>query len=266
MIIGERGDAQRWRNERRIVRKGPGTRMRALRTLAHLLRRDRAAVARFVAGPGSLERVRLVHRYCRITNAVRGYHTLAEMLTVADHVLSLRGRQELRVIECGAGSGASTAKLSLAVSAAGGRLDVYDTFRGIPENDERHEFLDGTPLRFAKGAFRGRLGAVQRRVGEYGAADVCRFHKGLFEDTLPDLRGHVDVALLDVDLVASTRTCLRAIWPRLRGDGVVFSQDVHLRATHDLLADEAFWRDEVGDAPPRVRAVAGGKLLQLSRA
>ena len=269
VVIGERGDPARWKAERgRRLPRGPGTPLRALITIQHLLTRDRAAALAFLrsdAPLSRLERLSLIARFNRITNAVRGYHTLTEMLLVSERVLRLAGRPGLRVVECGAGSGASTAKLSLAVRAAGGRLDVYDTFRGIPENDERHELLDGTPLRFLKGAFRGRLGAVQRRVALHGAPEVCRYEKGLFEDTLPSFDGPVDVALLDVDLVASTRTCLRALYPKLREGGCILSQDGHLRATHALLRDADFWRGELGEAPPRVRPLADGKLLEISR-
>lgn len=266
VVVGERGDPARWRDERRVLRRGPGTPLRAAQTLRHLVTRDRADVARFLLADlpvGRAARARLLVRYLRITNAVRGYHTLGEMLVATDRVLALAGRPGLRVVECGAGSGASTAKLSLAVRAAGGRLDVYDTFRGIPDNDERHHLLDGTPMRFERGAFRGRLGAVRRRLTALGAPEVCELHKGLFADTLAAIEGHVDVALLDVDLVASTRQCLRALVPRLRPGGCVLSQDGHLRATRELVGDAAFWRDEVGVAPPRVIELAGGKLLEL---
>ncbi|HJL17097.1 MAG TPA: class I SAM-dependent methyltransferase [Sandaracinaceae bacterium LLY-WYZ-13_1] len=265
VIVGERGDPARWRDERRVLRRGPGTPYRKLQTLRHLVTRDRAAVRRFLTASyrvSRAERLRMLRAFVTITNAVRGYHTLSEILVAVDRILSRAG-PGLTVVEAGAGSGASTAKLSLAVRAAGGRLHVFDTFRGIPANDERHRLLDGTPIRFVKGAFRGRLGAVRRRVAAHGAPEVCTFHKGLFEDTLRRFDGAVDVALLDVDLVASTRTCLKTLWPRLRPGGVLLSQDGHLRATHELLADDAFFRDDLGTAPPRVRAVCGDKLLEL---
>lgn len=265
VIIGERGDPERWRQEKRLLRRGPGKPLRKLQTLRHLLMRDRAAVARFLTASlpvGRRERLRLLRGFVRITNACRGYHTLTEILTVSEHVLRLAGRPGLTVVEAGAGPGASTAKLSLVVRAAGGRLHVFDTFRGIPPNEEQLSLLDGTPIRFVKGAFRGRLGAVRSRVAALGAPEVCTYHKGLFEETMPSFTGPLDVALLDVDLVASTRTCVRHLHPLLRPGGAIYSQDGHLRATHEALADAELWR-EVGCSPPRIEGLGEKKLLVI---
>ena len=269
--MGEGADPARWRDERRRLRRGPGTVLRKLQTLRFLGSRDRGAVLAFLLAPYPVsislaERLRLLRGFVRITNALRGYHTLSEMLTVTDRILARADRRDLVVVEVGSGSGSSTAKLSLVTALAGGRLEVFDTFQGIPDNDERHQLLDGRSLIFKRGAFRGRLGAVQRRVARFGVVDRCTFHKGRVEDTLPEMTGHVDVALLDVDLVASTRASLRELLPRLRSGGVILSQDGHLRATHELLADEAFFRDEVGCEMPRVRGLGEAKLLEIEPA
>src|SRR5262249_48466099 len=73
----------------------------------------------------------------------------------------------------------------------------------------------------------------------------------------------VDVALLDVDLVSSVRTCLAHLVPRLRPGGVLFTQDGHLRGVVALLADDHFWRDEVGVAPPAIEGLGSRKLLTI---
>jgi O-methyltransferase len=187
------------------------------------------------------------------------------MLRIARAILDRSGRRPV-VLEAGCGYGASTAKLSLAVRLARGSLIACDSFRGIPENQERHQLLDGRVTEFRPGAFQGRLASVRRNVETWGALEVCRFEKGWFEDVLPRLEGPLDVVVLDVDLAQSTRTCLRELWPRLRGDGVLFSLDGQLRATHELLADRRFWRDEVGSEPPLIEGLGRSKLLTLSRA
>jgi O-methyltransferase len=250
------------------VRRGTGTLYRRAQSVRFLLGRDRRAVAAFLLAryPAPLPlriRLALVARFLATTNHVRTYHTQAEMLEVADRILRLAGRPGLTVVEAGSGKGGSTAKLSLVTRLAGGRLLVFDSFRGIPPNQERHRNLWGRAVEFRAGAFRGRLPSVRRTVARFGAPEVCEFRKGWFADTMPALDTPVDVALLDVDLLASTRTCLRALVPQLRPGGAVFTQDGHLRAVVDLLADARFWRDEVGIAPPRIPGLGRRKLLEI---
>jgi hypothetical protein len=250
----------------RPYRRGPGSLYRRLKSIEFLLTRDRGDVARFLVGGGARAlpgRLELVRRFVSITNHTRGYHTLGEILVVADEVLRRRAPD---VLEAGCAHGSSTAKLSLAVRAAGGTLGVFDSFRGLPANDERHTHLDGRVIEFRAGAFRARLPSVRRTVERFGAPEVCAFHKGWFADTLPalDPRPHLDVVLLDVDLVDSTRVCVRELYPRLRPGGVLVTLDGQLRATHELLADPAFWRDEVGlPAPPPMRGVGSAKLVTI---
>jgi O-methyltransferase len=253
-----------------LFRRGPGSLYRRLKSLEYLATRDRADAVRFIArGAGTpvgpLRRIDLIRRFTAITNRTRGYHTLGEMLRVCEEILR---RPHPTVLEAGCAHGSSTAKLSLATRAAGGRLLVFDSFRGLPANRERHTHLDGRAIAFRPGAFRATLPAVQRTVARLGAPEVCSFHKGWFADTLPalDRRPFLDVVLLDVDLLESTRVCLRELVPRLRPDGVLVTLDGQLRATHDLLADAAFWRDEVGtDSPPIIGGLGHDKLVTVVR-
>ncbi|HTE54458.1 MAG TPA: TylF/MycF/NovP-related O-methyltransferase [Kofleriaceae bacterium] len=250
----------------RPLRRGPGSLYRRLKSLEYLATRDRGAVARFVVGGGArglAGRIDLVRRFVAITNHTRGYHTLGEMLCVAEEILR---RARPVVLEAGCGHGSSTAKLSLAARASGGQLAVFDSFRGLPANRERHTHLDGRTIAFRAGAFRATLPSVQRTVARFGAPERCTFHKGWFADTLPALepRPHLDVVVLDVDLLDSTRVCLRELYPRLRPGGVLFTLDGQLRATHELLADDMFWRDEVGVAsPPTMRGLGRAKLVTI---
>ncbi|HUH00591.1 MAG TPA: TylF/MycF/NovP-related O-methyltransferase [Kofleriaceae bacterium] len=242
------------------MRRGPGSLYRRWKSLEYLATRDRRAVLGWL-GRGELglgPRVRLLRDFVRTTNAVRGYHTLGEMLAISREILARRAPV---VLEAGCGYGSSTAKLSLAVRQAGGVLHACDSFRGMPENDEQHRHLDGRATQFRAGAFRGSLNRVRRTVAEYGALEVCRFHKGLVADTLPRIEGALDVVVLDVDLEASTRTCVRELFPRLRPGGVMFSLDGQLRATHELLGDPRFWRDDVGIDPPHIEGLGRDKLL-----
>jgi O-methyltransferase len=250
------------------VRRGPGSLYRRVQSLRFVAGRDREAIRAFlradypIALPLS-SRLRLVARFVRITNHVRTYHTQAEMLTVADRVLRLAGRDGLTILEAGTGKGGGTAKLSLVARLAGARLVVCDSFRGMPPNLERHENIYGRATEFRTGAFRGTLSLVRRTVERFGAPETCDFVPGWFADTLPALDRLLDVVLLDVDLLESTRTCVRWLFPRIRAGGVLLSQDGHLRATIALFRDADFWRTEVGIAPPPVHGLGRSKLVEI---
>jgi len=251
-----------------LIGRGPGTLYRRAQSIRFLLTRDRRAVIAFLCAryPEPLplgDRWRLLARFVHITNQVRAYHSQAQMLTVAAAVLRRVGTPGLTIVECGCGKGSSTAKLSLVAQMAGGRLIACDSFTGMPPNDERHEDLLGRPMTFRAGAFRGRLREVQRSVEAFGAPGVVEYRKGWFHDSLPQLPAPIDVALLDVDLLASTRTCLVHLVPRMRPGGVLFTQDGHLRAIAALLADAHFWRQEVGIAPPAIAGVGERKFLAI---
>lgn len=251
-----------------LRQRGPGSVRRRWQSIRFLLTRDRAAVVSFIGtppppAPPLHRRVALVRRCLEATHALRGYHTLAEMLTVGTAILERQGRADLTVVECGVGKGSSTAKLSLFAREAGGHLHAFDSFRGLPPNDELVVHLDGRVTEFRPGAFRGRLAEVERNLGRHGAREAVTLHKGWFDDTLPTFDRPIDVALLDVDLVASTRTCLVNLYPRLKPGGVLFTQDGHLRGVVDLLADADFWCAEVGVAPPRIAGLGERKLLSI---
>lgn len=256
--------AQRLKDK--LLGRGLGTPYRAWASLKFLATRDRAAVYAFLMADYPFSwplqsRLRYLGRLLRATQKVRGFHTLAELLTVSDRIFARAGSEGLTVVEAGAGPGGSTVKLSLAVQKAGGRLIVYDSFRGIPDNDERHQNQDGRAVIFKKGAFTGRLGAVRRAVERYGAPEVCEFRKGWFEDTLPAHSEAVHVALLDVDLLSSTQVCLQNLYPKMAPGGVIFSQDGHLVAIQALMRDVQFWAPLGG--LPEVYGLGSDKLLEL---
>lgn len=266
--MGKGASPARW-SRPRFIKRGTGTWYRKYQSLKFLVTRDRDEVARFLRASYPFDfplrdRLRFLADITKTTNAVRGYHTLEEILRVCHHIFLCAGRDDLTVVECGAGSGSSTAKLSLATKIAGGRLVVFDSFQGIPENDEQHHLLDGRELVFRRGAFKGRLTAVKKRVAEFGVPELCSFHKGLFADTLSAFDGHVDVALFDVDLISSTEQCTSHFYPRLRDGGAIFSQDGHLRATVDLYEREDYWAG-MPSPPPKIDGLGTGKMLRVTK-
>jgi O-methyltransferase len=207
-------------------------------------------------------RIGIVKTYYATSAHIDCPHTPGEILSYIETILTLPNSIPGCVVEAGCFKGGSTAKFSVAAKLAHRELVVFDSFEGIPENTEDHA---STPhgSNFDKGAYAGSLDEVKANISRFGEIEACRFIKGWFEDTLPHFREPIAAIYLDVDLVSSTRTCLKYLYPLLEPHGLLYSQDGHLPLVCDLFDDEAFWEREVGAKQPVVEGLRESKLLRI---
>jgi hypothetical protein len=188
----------------------------------------------------------LAWRFGRVQRFVPCPHSIGELATVARAVAERAGL-EGAVIECGSFKGGSTARLSLVCDRVGRELVVFDSFEGLPEPEPWDaEHAIGRHRVFERGEYAGSLDEVRTNVAAHGAVGVCRFVPGWFAETMPSsVPERVVVALVDADLVTSTRDALQALWPRLVPGGIVF---VHDTADPKLTAYLADWSEEAQPA------------------
>jgi O-methyltransferase len=195
---------------------------------------ERTAIHKFLkTAPSGTRRQRKT-----ITKAIREVHKWVdcqhlqeEMLQVITQILNFSKDIPGVVVEAGTFKGGSAANLSHACAYRDRRLVVFDSFQGIPDNNEPHDLTifgdiignEGSPG-FAKGAYDGPLDIVKNNIQKYGKIEVCEFVEGWFADTMPNFERPVIVAYIDVDLASSTRTCMRYLFPRLVPGDVIFSQ------------------------------------------
>jgi O-methyltransferase len=199
-------------------------------------------------------RTRLVEKFEHVDRGVPTLTSPTDGLFLAEAVLSLDREGDL--VECGCFQGGSTAKLSLLAEVVGRRLLVFDSFAGLPQasgGESRDYDVRQTQMaRWDSGRYAGGLDVVKANVARFGALAVCRFHPGWFADTLTEANLPRPVALVfsDVDIVASVRDCLTALWPRLSEGGVFFSHDVTFFKVLQLFSDVDFWRKVLNTSPP----------------
>jgi len=219
--------------------------------------------------PGT-QRQTLLRQLREISKNVSCPHNESEILTVGLEVLSIPKDREGYVVEAGLYKGGSTAKISLFCKLSGRKLVAFDSFEGIPENTEEHakstlgHSLEGW---FAKGTLCGSLDEVKANIEKYGEMEVCTFIKGWFENTMPDFKEKIAVAYLDVDLAASTRTCLKYLYPLIVSGGVLYSQDGDIPLAAAVFRDERFWEEweeEVGFKMPHIENL-GKKLIKVTK-
>ena len=212
-------------------------------------------------GVGEREKLRLVEQFRRVNLEIQSGTSPLVHVVLAGEILSIPADVGGAVVECGAWKGASSASLSLVCGLARRRLLVCDSFEGLPDDDGMQAHVGphvGVYGYYKKGMFAGSLDEVRENIGRCGNLEACRFVKGLFKDSLQGLDGPVAFAFFDVDLVSSTRDCLRHIWPRLVENGAVFTDDAGDRDVVKVYFDEAWWRENLGcEAPGLVGSGCG---------
>ena len=210
------------------------------------------------------QRLTIARHLYRVSFSVDCPHTQFEVLSFIEAILAPPASVTGCVVEAGCFKGGSTAKFSVAAAIAGRDLVVFDSFAGIPANDEAHDRnIYGGDASFPEGSYRGALDEVRGNVARHGRVEVCEFLPGWFEDTLPGFSRPVVAAYVDVDLASSTRTCIKYLYPLLVPGGVLCSQDGHLPLVIDVFRDDAFWEDEVGVRPPHVEGLGERTLLRV---
>jgi len=212
-----------------------------------------------------LKKLFLIIKFYYISFAVDCAHNNFEMLTMARSIFKLPSNINGDIIEAGSYKGGGTAKLSLIAKIVNRRLIVFDSFYGIPENNEIHSYgkYKKRSFVFTKGAYKGTLSEVKKNVEKYGAPDVCIYKKGLFEETMPKFHGKAAFIFLDVDLASSTRTCLKYLYPLLSPNGVLYSHDGHLTLVTHIFENKTFWKKEVGFLQPKIEGLDKQKLLKI---
>lgn len=203
--------------------------------------------------PCGVNHIKLFKRLNNIGRNVLCAHNPSHALEFILDMLRAPRDVEGCFVEAGCFKGGSTAKFSIIAKMLQKKLIVFDSFEGLPNNNEGHETsLQGHSIKgwFEGGAFACSLDEARKNIFTYGEIDVCRFVPGWFENSLPSLKDPVLAAFIDVDLADSTKTCLEYIYPKLVNGGVICSQDGDFPLVIDVFKDLTFWRNEVGVEPP----------------
>lgn len=183
-------------------------------------------------------------------------------LLMATEILNIPPSVKGVIVECGCFKGGSTVNLSLVARACGRELHVFDSFAGLPDpapGDSGHLLMvDSEVQTYAGGAYAGTLREVMTNIERYGARDVCTFHEGYFEDTLPGFDQPIVFAYVDVDLAKSEKTCLEYLWPLLIEGGYLYTDEAPHLEIATLFYDRQWWSDVVGTEPPGLVGAGNG--------
>jgi len=196
----------------------------------------------------------LVVRMIRNNFSIISGSNFLEHLAMATKILNIPASVNGCVVECGCYKGASSANLSLVCALTYRDLEVFDSFAGLPEpegDDRAHVVLAAQEVpTYAMGSWSGEFEEVRNNIRRYGRLEVCNFHVGYFEDTLPGFSREVAMAFADVDLVDSLTTCLTYLWPVLQDGCCFFTHEAHHMEISNLFFNRDWWRDHLDADPP----------------
>ena len=231
--------------------------------------RDIPTATAFIFGPTKsatsfFERLKLVFNFYKISYYINCPHTEHELIVIAKRILNLTVPGV--IVEAGAFHGGSTAKLSLVAKLCDRELEVFDSFEGMPENSEIHgKSIYGREHHFPKGSHAVSFNEVKSAVSTYGNIGQIHFHKGFFDKTMPDFNKPVAMACINVDLIQSTKDCLKFLYPLVSPDGLIVSQDAHFPWIINLLQDESFWKNEIGIDKPQMENLGSSKFIFIAK-
>ena len=205
------------------------------------------------------KRMQLGFRFWRNYNKMRGGTSWRAHLVMAMRLLETSPELAGDVVECGCWKGGATVNLSLIAAITGRKLKVYDSFEGLPapskgDSVAERSFKDG----FIPGVLSGSLEEVSGNVRKYGAIEVCEFHKGWFENTLPHHEGAIVMAFWDVDFCASLHDCLIHLWPSVVDNGTVFMDEYRNVEYCAVFYSEKYWDKYFSTAPPGLVGIGTG--------
>jgi len=177
-----------------------------------------------------------------------------EHLAMATAILKVPKEIEGVVVECGSYKGVSATNLSLVCSLCNRKLEIFDSFEGLPEPTEvdlAHTLLASEEIHtYTKGSWCGTLDEVKGNISRYGNISVCNLNKGYFQDTLPQFKKKCIFVWLDVDLRESLETCVKYLWPLLQDGCCLYTHEAAHLEIASLFFSKEWWQDSLQTSPP----------------
>jgi O-methyltransferase len=212
-------------------------------------------------------RIDLLNKFITINQNIESLASLEVHIILAKNLLELPVANEASfIVECGSFKGASTSALSLICHIIKRKIIVYDSFKGLPKENFNqkiiypHLNLSGY---YKEGMFKSNLNEFKSNVSKFGNINDCIVREGFFEQSLKLHKEQIDLIFLDVDLLSSTKTCIKYLWPYLKNQQKVFTDDSCDLNNVKIWFDDNWWKETLNvNAPGYIGSGCGLPINQ----
>lgn len=217
-------------------------------------------------GVGFFAKIKLAYVMARNRKRVTTGSHFLEHLLMATQILKVPKSVPGCVVECGSYKGGSAANLSLVCELCDRKLEIFDSFAGLPapaQSDKGHILVGLQTIHtYEEGAWCGTLPEVQQNIATYGQISICNFNPGFFDQTLPTFNQSCILVFADVDLRTSLETCIEYLWPMLQNGCCFFTHEAPHLEISALFFDDPWWQTHLNcSAPGLLGAGMGVGLL-----
>lgn len=206
---------------------------------------------------------KMARNNCKIVSG----SSFLEHVTMATTIMNIPKTLEGVVVECGSYKGVSAANLSLICALCDRKLEIFDSFQGLPEpsvKDNAHTLLSTREIHtYEKGSWCGTLDEVRQSITRYGRIDVCNFNQGYFDQTLPKFKKKCVFAWLDVDLRESLETCIKNLWPLLHDGCSLYTHEAAHLEIASLFFSSEWWKENLNTLPPGLVGAGSGIGIKI---
>lgn len=148
---------------------------------------------------------------------------LDDLLSYLDKVLHIEGD----IIECGSGRCGSSIIVAnyLKLRRINKKVYACDTFSGFDLSELQDERKKGLTKATENSLKHTSYDYVKKKIERLGLSDIIIPVKGLFQDTLSQIKCRFNLAFIDCDLKRSIIYATETIWPNLSRNGIILFDD-----------------------------------------
>ena len=200
------------------------------------------------------DKIKIIKRIQLALSKMESATSLEVQLELGKKILSLDKQNTDFIVECGSYKGASSVALSIFSKIVNRKLIIYDSFEGLPNDNDQIEGRNYPHLQvtgyYKKGMYNGSLEEVENNLKYFGEFENCILRKGKFKDILKNHEEKIDFLFLDVDLVESTYDCIKYLWPYLNNEKYIFTDDACDIDVASVWFDKNWWNNNFNCNPP----------------